>query len=53
MSETKVVHFAPSEQRVKLRDPICGYAAPEDELSTNRDEITCQECGDWIGVSVE
>lgn len=47
-SETKVVHFAPTEKRLKQRESMCGFVPDEDELSTDPAAVTCQDCVDWI-----
>lgn len=44
------MHFAPTERRMRLRDPMCGYVAPNDEICTDPKLCTCPECLDWIGT---
>lgn len=42
------MHYATSERRQKLGIPICGYAAPDDEVCRDPNLCTCPECLDWI-----
>jgi hypothetical protein len=51
--ETKVVHFAPTEKRVRQRDPMCGFAPEEDAISTDPEAVNCQDCADWIKAPSE
>jgi hypothetical protein len=43
-----ITHFAPTEKRERQQDVMCGYVAPGDKVSTDRNSCTCPECLDWI-----
>lgn len=44
----QIIHFAVTEKKVERRDPMCGYAAEEDIVTTDTTVVSCQECLDWI-----
>lgn len=43
-----VVHFAPTAKRKELMNVMCGYVAPDDDITTNPLECTCGDCKDWL-----
>ena len=49
MSTEKLTHFAPTKRRVSIRDPMCGYAKPGDDVTRDPTDCTCEGCLDWIG----
>ena len=50
MSTEKLTHFAPTERRVSIRDPMCGYAKPGDDVTRDSAQCTCAECLHWLDV---
>jgi hypothetical protein len=42
------MHFAPTEKRLRQREPMCGYVGIDDEICTDPGLCTCPECLDWI-----
>lgn len=42
------MHYAPNKKRLELKVPMCGYMAPDDEISIVPRLCTCPECLDWI-----
>jgi hypothetical protein len=44
----KVVHYAPSDKMLRVRQPMCGYAGPNDGISRDTKECTCPECLGWM-----
>jgi len=47
-TDEKVVHFAPTEKRLRQEDVMCGYVAPGDTVSMDPQACTCGDCRDWI-----
>ena len=45
-----IIHFAPTERKLRLLDPMCGYVGPADDISTDQKLCTCPECRDWIAT---
>jgi hypothetical protein len=42
------MHYAPTSRRLKIKDPVCGYVALDDEICMDPTLCTCPECLDWI-----
>jgi hypothetical protein len=42
------MHYAPTEKRLRIKDPMCGYVPPGDEICRDPNLCTCPECLDWI-----
>ena len=46
-----MIHFAPTERRLRLLDPMCGYVSPTDDVSMDASKCDCPECLDWIRLT--
>lgn len=52
-SEQKLMHYAPTQKRLRQLDPMCGYLPPDDDISLDPRRCTCVECLGWITPSQE
>lgn len=53
VTSERIVHFALTQKQLRQVNPMCGYIAPDDDISIDPRRCTCTECLDWIKPAQE